>query len=606
MKVLDRFTGVTTTLPQVVEPARYRLLKVTLLNGDIRLEDGEILFSDGRERCTLGNETRSFTQATPPTEQDSTRPLISRSIGFLARLAKSQPATTISPLIPASMADLAELNDLDKTLMQVIEKGHLDEIALRPRFAMKYETELTEISRVQRMAPGAVSRLAAHSEDWHRRTISGVLPSKLLALLSDDDWAIYENRVFARLLDRLDSYVRYRLAEIEQMHEKYQQALKLAGAEDIYHPLSRRLCTLWGDAMKDSATEKALETSAHAIRVLNQAKRKIGLIRQGDLYKKVPRSAQVPAQLRHTNILIHDQHYRHLRTLWHLHQTRTADMEQSPQEIHAASRRSLEDFAVYLRMMIDRVLSDMPLVHFNTGRGTFEFAGQKGEISSPENTIQLQLADRRLVLVPTLTTACRDNRLAPDGSGRLVVSCLPDTEEREDGDTLSEDASHLVINPFDFYGEEKLRLVVERFLWHPAFSTYGKPTGPLPSEVLAWLDRENTGVVTGKSWKLLNPLRHDQEQPLLSWLEHASLNDETRSSIKLAVYRLKVLSSCRHCGNPAHFAPRDGEFLATCKACNTEWGIYRKASKRTARMRPTDETEAHLKRFGSWFIEFEV
>jgi hypothetical protein len=55
-------------------------------------------------------------------------------------------------------------------------------------------------------------------------------------------------------------------------------------------------------------------------------------------------------------------------------------MEQSPQEIHAANRRSLDDFAVYLRMMIDRVLSDMPLVHFNTGRGTFEFAGQKGEI----------------------------------------------------------------------------------------------------------------------------------------------------------------------------------------------------------------------------------
>jgi hypothetical protein len=379
VKVIDRFTGVTTTLPQVVEPARYRLLKGTLLNGDIRLEDGAILFSDGRERCALGNETRSFTQVITPTEQDSTRPLISRSIEFLARLAQSQPATTISPLIPASMADLTELNDLDKTLIQVIEKGHLDEIALRPRFAIKYETELTEISRAQRMAPGAVSRLAAHSEDWHRRTISGVLPSKLLALLSDDDWAIYENRVFARLLDRLDSYARYRLAETEQMHEKYQQALKLAGAEDIYHPLRRRLCTLWGDAMKDSATEKALETSAHAIKVLSEAKRKIGLIRQGDLYKKVPRSAQVPAQLKHTNILVHDQHYRHLRTLWHLHQARTADMEQSPQEIHAANRQSLENFAVYLRMMINRVLSDMPLVHFDTAEGTFEFAGQKGD-----------------------------------------------------------------------------------------------------------------------------------------------------------------------------------------------------------------------------------
>ena len=606
MKVIDRFTGVTTTLPPVVEPARYRLVKGTLLNGDIRLEDGEILFSDGRERCALGNETCSFTHVTPPTEKDSIRPLISRSIGFLARLAKSQPATTISPLIPASMADLAELNDLDKTLMQVIEKGHLDEITLRPRFAMKYETELTEISRVQRMAPGAVSRLAAHSEDWHRRTISGVLPSKLLALLSDDDWAIYENRVFARLLDHLNSYIRSRLSETELMHKKYQEAEELGGAEDIYHPLRRRLCKLWGDAMKDSAPEKALETSAHAIEVLSQAKRKIGLIRQGDLYKKVPRSAQVPAQLRHTNILVHDQHYRHLRTLWHLHQTRTADMEQSPQEIHAANRRSLDDFAVYLRMMIDRVLSDMPLVHFNTGRGTFEFAGQKGRIEPHEDTIQLQLADRRLVLVPTLTTACRDNRLALDGSGRLVVSCLPDTEEREDGDTLSEDASHLVINPFDFYGEEKLRLVVERFLWHPAFSTYGKQTGPLPSEVLAWLNKENIGVVIGKSWKLLTPLRHDQEQPLLPWLEHASLNDQTRTSIKLTMHRLKALSSCRHCGSAAHFAPRDGEFLATCKVCNTEWGIYRKASKRTARMHPTDESQANFTRFGSWFMELEL
>lgn len=120
------------------------------------------------------------------------------------------------------------------------------------------------------------------------------------------------------------------------------------------------------------------------------------------------------------------------------------------------------------------------------------------------------------------------------------MSCLGDTEELADGETLSEDAPHLVINPFDFYGEEKLRLVVERFLWHPAFSTYGKQTDPLPSEVLAWLGKENTGVVTGKSWKLLNPLRHEQEQPLLSG-EHASLNDETRSSIKLAVYRLKAL-----------------------------------------------------------------
>jgi len=256
--------------------------------------------------------------------------------------------------------------------------------------------------------------------------------------------------------------------------------------------------------------------------------------------------------------------------------------------------------------MLDRVILDMPLVHFATDRGTFEFAGQNGEISSHEDTIQLQLADRKLVFIPTLTASCHDNRLSIDGSGRLVVSCLLDTEELKDEDGLTQDASQLVINPFDFYGEEKLRMVVERFLWHPVFSTYGKQTGPLPSEVLAWLDKENTGVVMEKGWKVLSPLLHDQEQSLLSWLAHAPLNDETRASIKLAVYRLKALSSCRHCGSTANFAPRDGEFLATCKACNTKWGIYRKDSKRTARMHPADESQAHFKRLGSWFMEFEL
>ena len=602
MKVLDRFSGVTTTLPKVVEPGRYRLLKSALLNGDVPLEDGGILFSDGREWCALDSETRRFTQVTPQASKDSARSHILKSIGFLAKMARSQPSSTISPLIPSEMADLAELNDLDKTLLQVIEKGHLDEIALRPRFAMKYETELTELSRVQRMAPSAVNRLAAHSEDWHRRTISGVLPSKLLALQSDDDWAIYENLVFARLLDHLDSYVRFRLAETEQMHEKYQEALKLAGAEEIYHQLRRRLCTLWGDAMKDVPTEKALNASAEAIEFFSQAKRKIGLLRQGNLYKKVPRSAHVPAQIRNTNILVHDQHYRHLRTLWHLHQTRTADIEKSPAEIHAANQRVLEDFSVYLRMMLDRVLSDMPLVQFDTASGILKFAGQRGAVSSPEETIQLQLAERKLVLVPTLKTSCRDGRSAPDGSGRFIVSCLPDTDEP--GDTP--DASHLEINPFDFYGEEKLRLVVERFLWHPIFSVYGKQIGPLPADALAWLDRESCGVVAGNNWKVLKPLRHDHEQSLLSWLDDTSLNIQTISSIELAVLQLQALSSCRHCGCTAEFVPRDREFTATCKACNTEWGIYRKDSIRQARMRPSEETQANLERFGSWFLEFEL
>jgi hypothetical protein len=95
VKVIDRFTGVTTTLPPVVEPA-LSIGQGDLTNGDIRLEDGEILFSDGSD---MRSATRHQFHPRHPHRQRRIRPLISRSIGFLARLAKSQPATTISPLI---------------------------------------------------------------------------------------------------------------------------------------------------------------------------------------------------------------------------------------------------------------------------------------------------------------------------------------------------------------------------------------------------------------------------------------------------------------------------------------------------------------------------
>jgi len=51
-----------------------------------------------------------------------------------------------------------ELNQLDKVLGEIIECGHLDEIVRRPRYSMKYESELVDVSRVRRMAPGALER----------------------------------------------------------------------------------------------------------------------------------------------------------------------------------------------------------------------------------------------------------------------------------------------------------------------------------------------------------------------------------------------------------------------------------------------------------------
>ena len=78
---------------------------------------------------------------------------------------------------------------------------------------LRYEETVTEVSRARRLSQWNVyTHLASHSECWQRQTLSGIQPKRVLARFSEDDYAIYENRVYARLLDSLDNYLTSPLA----------------------------------------------------------------------------------------------------------------------------------------------------------------------------------------------------------------------------------------------------------------------------------------------------------------------------------------------------------------------------------------------------------
>jgi hypothetical protein len=68
---------------------------------------------------------------------------------------------------------------------------------------MRYDEELVDISRAKKIANNAHRHLAIHSETWQQRTLVGIHPKKILARLSEDEIAIYENKVFVSLLDKL-------------------------------------------------------------------------------------------------------------------------------------------------------------------------------------------------------------------------------------------------------------------------------------------------------------------------------------------------------------------------------------------------------------------
>ena len=612
MRVFDRYAGEETDLPSIVDPGRYRLLAVTRLNGDIEVQAGSLLLSDGRDRCNLEGNPESVFRAAEGSEEEATEiDLVDRSLTALALRLRSAMEEDLSPLIPAELGELADLNDLEKTLDFVIERGHLDEIARRPRFGMHYEAEVAPLSRARRMAPNVESYLASHPEDWHRRTLSGVLPKRILALFSEDDWAIYENRVFARLLDRLDAHLRFRLREVEKLHEKYQDARNLSNAETLYFRLREKLCTLWGQALSPADTKILLERSDSALRILRRLMRKVGSLRQSDLYKRIPRNARVPDQIRHTNILDHDQHYRHLAGLWHLHQVQAVEIAKTPPEIHTRNQQLHADYVAYLGMMLRRVLRDMgaSIRDGNDASGAFLFAGKLGQLVQDKHEWKLTYAEASLLIIPGLFPVVDLREFSYSSETRVPVYCYSVGSERNTDKLTAAGVSEgplIVVNPLEFYGLERLRALIERFVWKPILVDYGERLPSLPKEAATWLHVHGITSVVADRISILRPLSSDIRRTFTDWLAVSSINEKTRTDLRRRIDGLDALSKCKHCGQSADFESRGLDFLASCRDCRVEWGVYSAAGKRQARFGVIGEQSPTFASHGAWNLEIPL
>lgn len=146
--------------------------------------------------------------------------------------------------------------------------------------------------------------------------MSGVIPKKVLARFSEDDYGIYENRVYARLLDKIERYLHARLAELRGLQATLNQALRFYEAENVDYRLREEICRLWGMTFSAEETSNASKLLGETLEKLERLYQTIAGLQQSGLYLLVSRQAQVTGVLHMTNILGHDQHYRHLAILW--------------------------------------------------------------------------------------------------------------------------------------------------------------------------------------------------------------------------------------------------------------------------------------------------
>lgn len=257
-----------------------------------------------------------------------------------------------SPLIPR-ISERMGLQPLDKFVEEHLED--LEHVCRKPRGHLHREVERLPVGRARRIPAHATAYLAAHTEDWARPTLNSVQPKRVLALVQDDQWDIYENRVAARLVDHLRLYLERRLAELQRLADILE---RVGDHSDVvskaqYWRRRERIARLWGSALQANEGYRLVKAT---LKRVGNLRRRVAVLMDSVLYKEVPRNATVPNTLRQTNIFSGDLRYRGVALLWDEWAKQKQSRNESPAEVQDKQQRLCYGFDDYCFLLVIRAL----------------------------------------------------------------------------------------------------------------------------------------------------------------------------------------------------------------------------------------------------------
>ncbi len=562
---LDRLTGQELReLPEKVAPGRYWADTTGLtLNGHTPNFSG-ILVGDEGQRCQLNDQVRSF--ILPNQVDAASNDLLFKAITTIDADFQ-QAGSLISPLMPAAIVDdQAHLQPFEERLLEVLREGHLHRITQRPRLDMHYEDEVTDIARARRLSKGALVHLASHSECWQRQTLSGVIPRKVMARFSKDDYDIYENCLYARLLDETDRYLRARLSTLGSLKATLEQAMEFYKSADIDHRLARAVCDIWGMTFDERSTGKAFKVLNENLHKLETLHKTICGLRQSGLYTLVDRNARVASALHRTNILSHDPHYRHVATLWELLGKTHAGANVDAEERFKRNQNLAQAYSRYAGLVLRRALHP-----YLGGRDQGIWAGKTLQLRQKRLEWELLITNASgeeilLTIVPWLTTDHAPEVGLP--SKRFIA--WPAI-----GNDLQNDAyigQWVPLSPSDMYCEERFGLLVDQSLQGLLLQNYGRPLEKTPTGAL----NKSKGLSTlqvdsqAKTMQVRNLLADELFNQLQAAMKSAN-------AIQLAAelfernQEIAALQNCPVCKERGHLVFQSpAGFKANCAACGTD------------------------------------
>ena len=232
-----------------------------------------------------------------------------------------------TPPIEPSISEAAQLLPLEEQVISDLPA--LEEVFARPRSDIETEEESILVSRARRLSKKAPGYLAAHSEDWERVGLRGVIPKKLLSRIRVENLAIYENCLMVRLVDNLVVHTGRRIEKLKKILRSYEESCDMG--KDLIGTRFRRdrIATIWGMLFEESVGGEWIREN---LRRLEQMYFELLGLKNFQLYRVIPRDAKVPRDLKNSNILSNDPLYRRGAGLWLAWRKKDRETELSAEE----------------------------------------------------------------------------------------------------------------------------------------------------------------------------------------------------------------------------------------------------------------------------------
>lgn len=484
-----------------------------------------------------------------------------------------------SPMMPSAVINAESLLlPFEEALLRVIEKGHLLHISLYPRVDLHYEDEVTDIARVKRLAKGALVHLASHSECWQRQTLTGVVPKKALARFSDDDFNIYENRVFARLVDKMELHLTRRLLILKDLQKSLNQALELYTETKLYHRLTHEICSLWGQTFSEAETDKASQALNETFATLIKLQGAVVALKQGPLYQKVDRRAQVGHSIHMTNILSHDSHYRHLAMLWNELAKIDNHKVPTPDELYLRNCYLAKAYSNYAGLTLQHALKP-----YIASKMTGVWGGLKITLQQHGLEWQLLVNDDQknqskvlLTVIPWLTLSELselDVQELTQMKDLARVIFWPDSTIKNKA--LCDASVAIPLTPLDLYCVERVGKLIDQVILSELLSAYANEIPKIPKKVLDFVANSvgNTALIPDKSSMTLT-LRERISPELLTsvvtLLNESNAVAQAHMLIKrqMEIAALEICSLCQETVKLEYQQPLG--FKCICKVCKAD------------------------------------